>query len=147
MNDVLRPFLHRFVLVFFDDILIYSTSEHLQHMGLVFTALRAHDLFLKCSKCSFRAPSVTYLGHVISADGVAMDSDKVAGIASWPTPRSPRVPGFGGLLPQVHPRLRLHRGASHVPPTEGGLRLDSGGGRGLCQPQAGTLDGAGAPHA
>ena len=100
MNDVLRPFLRRFVLVFFDDILIYSTSwsEHLQHVGLVFTTLRAHGLFLKRSKCSFGALSVAYLGHVISAAGVAMDSDKVAAVTSWPTPRSPRgVRGFLGL--------------------------------------------------
>jgi hypothetical protein len=100
MNDVLHPFLHRFVLVFFDDILIYSTSwsEHLQHVGLVFTALRAHSLFLKRSKCSFGTPSIAYLGHVISADGVTMDSDKVAMVASWPLPRSPRgVCGFLGL--------------------------------------------------
>ncbi|KAF0909792.1 hypothetical protein E2562_000113 [Oryza meyeriana var. granulata] len=60
------------------------------HVGLVFTALRAHGLFLKRSKCSFGALSVAYLGHVISADGVAMDSDKVAAVASWPLPRSPR---------------------------------------------------------
>jgi hypothetical protein len=101
MNDVLHPFLRRFVLVFFDDILIYSTSwsEHLQHVGLVFTALRAHGLFLKRSKCSFGTPSVAYLGHVISADGVAMDSDKVAADASWPLSRSPRgVRGFLGLV-------------------------------------------------
>jgi hypothetical protein len=99
MNVVLRPFLRRFVLVFFDDILIYSSSwsEHFQHMGLVFTALRAHSLFLKRSKCSFGALSVAYLGHVIFANGVAMDSDKVAAIASWPPPRSPRgVRGFLG---------------------------------------------------
>jgi hypothetical protein len=92
MNDVLRPFLRRFMLVFFDDILIYSTSwsEHLRHVGLVFTALRAHGLFLKRSKCSFGALSIAYLGHVIFADGIAMDSDKVAAVASWPLPRSPR---------------------------------------------------------
>ncbi|KAF0924859.1 hypothetical protein E2562_014944 [Oryza meyeriana var. granulata] len=53
-----------------------SWSEHLQHVGLVFTALRAYGLFLKRSKCSFGAFSVAYLGHFISADGVAMDSDK-----------------------------------------------------------------------
>jgi hypothetical protein len=100
MNDMLHPFLRRFVLVFFDDILIYSTSwsEHLQHVDLVLITLRAHGLFLKRSKCSFGTPSVAYLDHVISADGVAMDSDKVAAIASWPLLRSPRgVRGFLGL--------------------------------------------------
>ena len=60
MNDVLRPFLRRFVLVFFDDILIYSASwaEHLQHLSIVLQALRAHQLHLKRSKCSFGASSV-----------------------------------------------------------------------------------------
>jgi hypothetical protein len=98
MNDVLRPFLHRFMLVFFDDILIYGTlwSEHLQHVGLIFSALRAHGLYLKRSKCSFGALSVDYLEHVIFADGIAMDSDKVATVASWPKPRSPR--GMRGFL-------------------------------------------------
>ncbi|WVZ68005.1 hypothetical protein U9M48_017002 [Paspalum notatum var. saurae] len=86
MNDVLRPYLRRFVLVFFDDILIYSTTwvEHLQHISVVLGALRSHRLHLKRSKCSFGASSVTYLGHVISADGVAMDADKVEVVASWP---------------------------------------------------------------
>jgi hypothetical protein len=100
MNDVLRPYLHMFVLVFFDDILIYSTSwvAHLQRVGLVLSALRAHSLFLKRSKCSFGAFSVAYLGHIISVEGVAMDSDKVAAVAAWPVPRSPcGVRGFLGL--------------------------------------------------
>jgi hypothetical protein len=100
MNDVLRPYLRKFVLVFFDDILIYSTSwaEHLQHLGLVFQALRAHSLHLKRSKCSFGTPSVAYLGHVISEGGVAMDADKVAAVAAWPQPRSARgLRGFLGL--------------------------------------------------
>ncbi|KAK1616269.1 hypothetical protein QYE76_021786 [Lolium multiflorum] len=100
MNDVLRPYLRRFVLGFFDDILIYNTSwaEHLQHVAIVFNELRAHRLHLKRSKCSFATTSVAYLGHVISADGVAMDADKVAAVAAWPTPRSPRaLRGFLGL--------------------------------------------------
>ena len=100
MNDVLRPYLRRFVLVFFDDILIYSASwaEHLQHVAIVFNELRAHHLHLKRSKCSFGTPSVAYLGHVISAAGVAMDADKVAPVAAWPTPQSLRVlRGFLGL--------------------------------------------------
>ncbi|XP_066323435.1 uncharacterized mitochondrial protein AtMg00860-like [Miscanthus floridulus] len=100
MNEVLRPFLHRFVLVFFDDILIFSSSwaEHLQHIHIVLDALWGHRLHLKRSKCSFGASSVAYLGHVISAGGVAMDANKVAAVASWPTPRSARgLCGFLGL--------------------------------------------------
>jgi hypothetical protein len=100
MNDVLRSYLRRFVLVFFDDILIYSSSwaEHLQHIAIVLNELRAHSLHLKRSKCSFGAPSVAYLGHVISAEGVAMDADKVAAVSAWPPPRSARgLRGFLGL--------------------------------------------------
>ena len=100
MNDVLRTYLGRFVLVFFDDILIYSSSwsEHLQHINIVLSALRAHHLYLKRSKCSFGAPSVTYLGHVIAEGSVAMDADKVDAVAAWPLPRSARgLRGFLGL--------------------------------------------------
>jgi hypothetical protein len=100
MNDVLRPYLRRFVLVFFDDILIYSSTwlEHLQHVGIVLHALRAHHLHLKRAKCSFGATSVAYLGHVISEGGVVMDADKVGAVSSWPTPRSVRdLQGFLGL--------------------------------------------------
>jgi hypothetical protein len=86
MNDVLRPYLRKFVLVFFDDILIYSTSwaKHLRHLSIVLNALRAHSLHLKRSKCSFGTTTVAYLGHVISEGGVAMDAEKVAAVAAWP---------------------------------------------------------------
>lgn len=100
MNEVLRPFLRQFVLVFFDDILIYSASwaEHLRHIRAVFSVLRDHRLFLKQSKCSFGVPSVAYLGHVISAQGVAMDTSKVQAVLDWPIPRSVRtLRGFLGL--------------------------------------------------
>lgn len=75
MNDVLQPFLRRFVLVFFDDILIYSSSwaDHLRHVRGVLAKLQEHRLFLKRSKCFFGERSVAYLGHIISAEGVAMD--------------------------------------------------------------------------
>jgi hypothetical protein len=99
-NDVLRPFLRRFVLVFFDDILIYSKTwaHHLCHLRAVLDELRRHQLFVKCNKCSFATSSVTYLGHVISAAGVAMDPAKVQAIHEWPAPRSARaVRGFLGL--------------------------------------------------
>jgi hypothetical protein len=100
MNDVLRPFLRRFVLVFFDDILIYSSMwvDHLRHLRAVLDELQRHQLFIKRSKCSFGAPSIAYLGHIISAAGVAMDPTKVAAIHDWPPPRSVRaVRGFLGL--------------------------------------------------
>jgi hypothetical protein len=87
--------------LFFDDILIYSSSwaEHLQHVGIVLNALRAHRLHLKRSKCSFGASSVAYLGHVIYAEGVTMDADKITAVASWPAPRSARaLQGFLGLV-------------------------------------------------
>jgi hypothetical protein len=84
MNYVLQPLLRRCVLVFFDDILIYSPSwsTHLQHVRAVMTLLRANSLFVKKSKCSFGATSIVYLGHVISESGVSMDSDKVEAITA-----------------------------------------------------------------
>jgi hypothetical protein len=82
MNEVLCPFLRHFMLVFFDDILIYSNSfaEHLQHIRAVLTALRAHSLFLKRSKCSFVERQVEYLGHFIFEAGVAMDPAKIEAV-------------------------------------------------------------------
>jgi hypothetical protein len=100
MNDVLRPFLRRFVLVFFDDILIYSRTwvDHLCHLRVVFGALHQHQLFVKKSKCAFAASSVTYLSHVVSAAGVAMDSAKVQAVRDWQQPRSAQaVRDFLGL--------------------------------------------------
>jgi hypothetical protein len=100
MNEVLLPFLRRFVLVFYDDILIYSSSwsEHLRHVWLVLEKQQQHQLFLKKSKCFFGARSVGYLGHVISAEGVAMDEDKVRAVLTWPVPMSVRtVRAFLGL--------------------------------------------------
>jgi hypothetical protein len=81
MNDVLRPFLRQSVLVFFDDILVFSSSwaEHLRHLREVLAVMRANKLYLKRSKCSFGESSVAYLGHVVSGNGVAMDVSKVHG--------------------------------------------------------------------
>ncbi|KAF8650207.1 hypothetical protein HU200_064063 [Digitaria exilis] len=100
MNDILKPYLRKFVLVFFDDILVFSSSwaEHLQHVRAVFDVLCAHQLALKCSKCSFGEDLVVYLGHVIGADGVAMDKSKVAAVEAWlPSLSVKALCGFLGL--------------------------------------------------
>ena len=88
MDRVLRPYLGNFVVVFLDDILIYSRSEeeHLEHLRLVFELLRAHKLYAKESKCEFFKEQVHYLGHIISNKGIMMDPDKVDAIVRWPHP-------------------------------------------------------------
>jgi hypothetical protein len=84
MKSILKPFLHRCMLVFFDDILIYSSSwmEHLQHLCTVLIVIFAHRLHLKWSKCSFATTIVHYLGHIIMVEGMDMDTAKVAAVQS-----------------------------------------------------------------
>lgn len=88
MNEVLQPYLRKFVLVFLDDILVYSSSmeAHLQHLTAVLQTLRQHQLYLKESKCSFARPSLDYLDHIISGEGVATDPTKIQAMLQWPVP-------------------------------------------------------------
>jgi len=90
MNDIFRAHLRKFVLVFFDDILIYSHSleSHLLHLRTVFNILREHGLFVKKSKYSFGQSEVEYLGHIISQMGVAVDPSKIQVMTDWPIPKS-----------------------------------------------------------
>lgn len=90
MNSALHSLLGKCVLVFLDDILIYSTSweDHLLHIEAVFQLLAKDGWKVKPSKCTFAQHSIAYLGHVISADGVATDPDKISAIREWPTPTS-----------------------------------------------------------
>ncbi|KAK4265116.1 hypothetical protein QN277_026209 [Acacia crassicarpa] len=100
MNSVFKPYLRKFILVFFDDILVCSKdwSSHLQHLGLALSVLRKHQLFAKHTKCIFAATQVDYLGHLISAQGVQADPHKLEAISSWPEPSSLReLRGFFGL--------------------------------------------------
>jgi hypothetical protein len=89
MNNVLSKFLDKFVLVFIDDILIYSKNreEHEEHLRLVLQVLREHQLYAKFSKCDFFQKQIHYLGHVLSEEGVAVDPDKIRSIMEWPTPK------------------------------------------------------------
>lgn len=88
MNHVFRDISRKFLLVFFDDILVYSPDweTHLQHLHEVFSILRQQQLYLKASKCTFGATVIEYLGHFISAEGVSTDPAKISTITNWPTP-------------------------------------------------------------
>src|SRR5262249_9047371 len=91
MNRVFRPYLDQFVIVFIDDVLVYSPDEvsHREHLRIVLETLRAHQLYAKFSKCEFWLDSVQFLGHVISKDRVAVDPSKVQAVLEWKAPRSP----------------------------------------------------------
>jgi hypothetical protein len=88
MNKVFAPYLDVFVVVYLDDILVYSKSleEHVQHLRKVLSTLREHKLFAKRKKCEFAKADIQYLGHIISKDGVATDPAKVAAVQEWPVP-------------------------------------------------------------
>lgn len=98
MNEVFMDYMRKFVLVFFDDILIYSDSldSHLQHLRIVFETLKQHKLFVKKSKCSFGQARLEYFGHVVSSEGVSADKSKIDSMLSWPQPTT--VKGLRGFL-------------------------------------------------
>ncbi|CAA7044471.1 unnamed protein product [Microthlaspi erraticum] len=90
MNDVFREYLDVFVIIFIDDILVYSRSqeEHATHLRLVLEKLREQKLFAKLSKCSFWQREMGFLGHIVSAEGVSVDPAKIEAIRDWPRPSS-----------------------------------------------------------
>jgi hypothetical protein len=90
MNKVFVEYLDKFVMVFIDDILVYSRSEekHEDHLCLVLHKLRDHKLYAKLSKCEFWLKQVAFLGHVISERGISMDLSKVQNVLSWKAPMS-----------------------------------------------------------
>ena len=90
MNRVFQPYLDQFVVVFVDDILIYSQSEveHEDHLRIVLQLLRDHQFYAKFSKCEFWLAEVGFLGHVVSASGVSVDPGKVEAVMSWERPKS-----------------------------------------------------------
>jgi hypothetical protein len=88
MNSVFMPELNKFVVVFIDDILIYSRSkeEHEEHLRIVLQLLRDHQLYVKFSKCEFYIKEVPFLGHVVSPEGIAVDPSKVKEVLEWKLP-------------------------------------------------------------
>ena len=88
MNKVFMDELDKFVVIFIDDILIYSKSvqEHEQHLRVVFEKLRANKLYAKFSKCEFWLEKVAFLGHILTTEGVAVDPEKVEAVSNWQQP-------------------------------------------------------------
>ena len=90
MNTIFIEELNAFVVIFIDDILIYSKSEeeHAEHIRIVLGRLREHCLYAKFSKCVFWLKEVAFLGHVLSKDGVAVDPSKVQEVLNWVQPKN-----------------------------------------------------------
>jgi hypothetical protein len=88
MNEVLRPFISIFVVVYFDDILIYikSLNEHIEHLCVVFCVLREAHLFANLEKCTFSTDRVAFLGYVVTPQGIEVDEVKIEAIKNWPIP-------------------------------------------------------------
>ena len=101
MNRVFHPHLDQFLMIFIDDILVYSkdAQEHEQNLRLVLHILREKKLFAKLSKCDFWLKEVSFLGHIISAEGIRVDPAKIEAVVSWKPPRNvTEVRSFLGLV-------------------------------------------------
>lgn len=100
MNDIFMPYLDKFVIIYLDDICIYSRTpeEHLQHLDIVLSLLRTHKLLAKTSKCLFGVTSMEFLGHILSSDGIATDPKKIKAVQDWPVLQNAKdVLSFLGL--------------------------------------------------
>jgi len=100
MNHLFAPYLRKFLLVFFDNILIYNPNlkQHLSRLKTTFEVLRSNQLYVKLSKCTFAKEEVEYLGHVILGRVVSIDPKKISAMLEWPGPSSIKeLRGFLGL--------------------------------------------------
>ena len=101
MHEVFMPLLDKWVIVYLDDILVFSKTaeEHVEHVEQVLKLLREHQLYAKPSKCEWGVNRVEFLGHIVSHEGIEMDPSKVKAVLDWPEPRNPReVLQFKGLV-------------------------------------------------
>ena len=100
MNRVFKEYLDKFVIVFIDDILIYSRSkeDHVEHLRTVLKILKQKKLYAKFKKCEFWLDKIAFLGHIVSSEGILVDPSKVEAVENWPRPKSvSEVRSFLGL--------------------------------------------------
>src|ERR1700675_468903 len=100
MDEVFQDYLDRFLIVYLDDIVVYSKSldEHLHHLELIFSRLCEHKLYAKLERCQFMQNEIKFLGHLVSAEGICVNPDKVKAIVDWPTPKTVKdVRAFLGI--------------------------------------------------
>ena len=85
MHRIFKPYLDQFVVVFIDDMQVYSKTleDHEKHLGVILQTLREYQLYAKFSKCEFWLKEVTFLGHIISKDGIKVDPAKVEAVSKW----------------------------------------------------------------
>jgi hypothetical protein len=114
MNKVFMEYLDKFIVVFIDDILVYSRSEeeHEGHLHLVLQKLQDHKLYAKLSKCEFWLKQVAFLGHAISKGGISVDPSKVQDVLSWKTPTS--VSDIQSFLRLAGYNRRFIKGSSKI---------------------------------
>lgn len=127
MNAIFRPHLRKFILVFFDDILIYSPTweMHLHHVTQTLDILKQQQFYLKASKCAFGKQELEYLGHIVSHQGVKVDSNKIKAMVAWPQPTNiSELRGFFGvdrILPQVCSELWSNCSGSYKSSQKGAI--------------------------
>ena len=105
MHRVFKPYLDQFVIMFIDGILVYSKTreEHEQHLRIVLQILREHRLYTKFSKYKFWLEKISFIGHVISKDGIVVDPVKIEAVAEWKWQKNPiEIRSFLGLAGYYH---------------------------------------------
>ena len=114
MNDIFRPILHQFVVIFIDDILVYSTNleENTRHLRHALQTLQENQLYAKLSKCEFAKQEMEFLGHIVTPTRLKVDPKKVEAIKNWPTPKT--VPDLRSFLGHATFYIRFVEGFSRT---------------------------------